>query len=85
MQELEDAHRVEIKVYMQKVKHLEYEHTNNAERVQHEAAFLMKEERNHHVDDEKDMRKNKTVLKEDYDRDEMQNIGEVEDKEQDLD
>jgi hypothetical protein len=26
MQELDDAHRVEIKVYMQKVKHLEYEH-----------------------------------------------------------
>jgi CMP-N-acetylneuraminic acid synthetase len=71
MQELEDAHRVEIKVYMQKVKHLEYEHTNNCERVQHEAAFLMKEERNHHVDDEKDMRKNKSVLKEDYERDEM--------------
>ena len=45
----------------------------------------MKEERNHHVDDEKDMRKNKSVLKEDYERDEMQNIGEVEDKEQDLD
>jgi hypothetical protein len=48
MQELEDAHRVEIKVYMQKVKHLEYEHTNNCERVQAEGAFLMKEERTHH-------------------------------------
>jgi hypothetical protein len=45
----------------------------------------MKEERNHHVDNEKDMRKNKTGLKEDFDRDEMQNIGEVEDKEEDLD
>ena len=33
MQELEEAHRVEIKVYMQKVKHLEYEHQNNADKV----------------------------------------------------
>jgi len=37
MQELEEAHRVEIKVYMQKVKHLEYEHGNNCEGVQAEA------------------------------------------------
>jgi hypothetical protein len=29
MQELEEAHRVEIKVYIQKVKHLEYEHSND--------------------------------------------------------
>lgn len=29
MQELEEAHKVEIKVYMQKVKHLEYEHGSN--------------------------------------------------------
>ena len=59
MQELEEAHRVEIKVYIQKVKHLEYEHQNNQERVQAEAAFHMKEERTHHTDDEKDMRKEK--------------------------
>jgi hypothetical protein len=26
MQEIEEHHRVEIKVYLQKVKHLEYEH-----------------------------------------------------------
>jgi len=26
MQDLEEHHKVEIKVYMQKVKHLEYEH-----------------------------------------------------------
>jgi hypothetical protein len=45
----------------------------------------MKEERNHHLDHEKDTRKNKTVHKEDHERDEMQNIGEVEDKEADLD
>jgi hypothetical protein len=37
MQDLEEAHRVEIKVYMQKVKHLEYEHNNGCDRVQTEA------------------------------------------------
>ena len=84
MQELEEAHRVEIKVYIQKVKHLEYEHSNNAERVQAEAAYLMKEERNHHLDNEKDMRKDKKNQKEEYERDEMSNIGQVEEKEKDL-
>lgn len=53
MQELEDAHRVEIKVYMQKVKHLEYEHNNNCERVQVDSKDLMNKERSHHVDNEK--------------------------------
>lgn len=37
MQDLEEAHRVEIKVYMQKVKHLEFEHNTNCERVSAEA------------------------------------------------
>ena len=45
----------------------------------------MKEERTHHQDNEKDMRKAKVVQKEDFTRDEMQNIGEIEDKEKDLD
>lgn len=59
MQELEEAHRTEIRVYMQKVKHLEYEHNNDCDRVQAEAKFLMKDEHNHHIDNEKDMRKEK--------------------------
>lgn len=52
MQELEEAHRVEIKVYMQKVKHLEYEHSNNCERVKADAEGLMKEERGQHAEGE---------------------------------
>ena len=84
MQELEEAHRVEIKVYMQKVKHLEYEHSNNCERVQAEAQGLMKDERNHHMDNEKDMKKEKKTLKEEYNREESSNIGDVEEKEKEL-
>lgn len=44
----------------------------------------MKEERNHHLDNEKDMRKDKKNQKEEYERDEMSNIGQVEEKEKDL-
>jgi len=33
MQEKESQHRTQIKVYMQKVKHLEYEQGNNCDRV----------------------------------------------------
>ena len=71
MQELEEAHRVEIKVYIQKVKHLEYEHSNNCDRVQSEATYLMKEERTHHTDNEGEMRKDKKNQKEEFERDEM--------------
>lgn len=44
----------------------------------------MKEERNHHLDNEKDSRKEKGNQKEEYERDEMQNIGDVQDKEKEL-
>jgi predicted nuclease with TOPRIM domain len=33
MQKLEEAHRAEIKVYIQKVKHIEYEHQLNCNNV----------------------------------------------------
>jgi predicted nuclease with TOPRIM domain len=37
MQKLEEAHRSEIKVYIQKVKHIEYEHQLNCNNVAGEA------------------------------------------------
>ena len=33
MEDMEYSHRVAIKVYMQWVKHLNYEHTHNLEKV----------------------------------------------------
>lgn len=33
MELLEDNHRVELRVYQQKVKHLEYEHKNNIREI----------------------------------------------------
>ena len=44
----------------------------------------MKEERTLHINNEQGMRKDKTTSKEEYGRDELQNIGEVEDKEKEL-
>ena len=37
MQDLEGVHRTQIKVFMQKVKHLEYEHGNNCDKVKIDA------------------------------------------------
>lgn len=48
MQDLEEAHRVEIKVYMQKVKHLEFEHNSNCDNVKADGALSMKAEKEHH-------------------------------------
>ena len=55
MQTMEEVHRTQIKVYMQKVKHLQYEHGNNCDRVEVDARRIMKEERVHHVENDKDM------------------------------
>lgn len=85
MQDLEEAHRVEIKVYMQKVKHLEFEHNNNCDNVKADAGVSMKSEKDHHQENETDMRKQKASWKDEYTRDEMQNIGEVESREETLD
>ena len=87
MQKLEEAHRAEIKVYIQKVKHIEYEHQLNCNNVAGDAGTAqasMAEERGFHEQQQKEMRNEKKNQKEDYDRDEMQNIGEIEDKEKDL-
>ncbi len=44
----------------------------------------MGEEHAYHEQQQKEMRNEKKNQKEEYDRDEMQNIGEVEEKEKDL-
>ena len=64
MEKLEDQHRVEIKVYTQKVKHLEYEHATN--KVAEEAEDAQTAELNFHIDTERGARKNKEELKKEY-------------------
>ena len=50
MQSKEEAHRTELKVYMQKVRHLEYDHGNNQDQVRAGADQIMLEEQKYHVD-----------------------------------
>ena len=59
MQDREESHRVEIKVYTHKVKHLEYEHSNNCDEVKLDAARLMQEESGYHKENESEMFKEK--------------------------
>jgi chromosome segregation ATPase len=62
MEKLEEQHRVEIKVYTQKVKHLEYEHATN--KVAMEAEDAQKNELRHHLETEKEARKTLELKKE---------------------
>ena len=55
MQDMEESHRTNIKVFMQKVKHLEYEHENNCGNVKTQSQKIMTEERKHHIESDKDM------------------------------
>ena len=45
MEEAEERHQVEIKVYKQKVKHLLYEHQNNITELKAESEYVLVAER----------------------------------------
>nr|XP_012321408.1 growth arrest-specific protein 8 isoform X5 [Aotus nancymaae] len=68
MEEAEERHQVEIKVYKQKVKHLLYEHQNNLTEMKAEGTVIMKlAQKEHHMQQgalRKDMRALKVELKE---------------------
>ncbi|XP_077610286.1 dynein regulatory complex subunit 4 isoform X2 [Crocuta crocuta] len=68
MEEAEERHQVEIKVYKQKVKHLLYEHQNNLTEMKAEGTVAMKLAQQEHRTQEgalrKDMRTLKVQLKE---------------------
>ncbi|XP_077888369.1 dynein regulatory complex subunit 4 isoform X2 [Ictidomys tridecemlineatus] len=68
MEEAEERHQVEIKVYKQKVKHLLYEHQNNLTEMKAEGTVVMKLAQKEHRSQEgalrKDMRTLKVELKE---------------------
>ncbi|OCT82359.1 hypothetical protein XELAEV_18024885mg [Xenopus laevis] len=68
MEEAEERHQVEIKVYKQKVKHLLYEHQNNISELKAEGSVSMKlAQTDHHTQESllrKDMRGLKVEIKE---------------------
>lgn len=63
MELLEDNHRVELRVYQQKVKHLEYEHKNNIKGIVSEGTEFLDKEQEDHAMRERDLLKLKEQLK----------------------
>merc|ERR1712054_255214 len=68
MEELEERHLVEVKVYKQKVNHLLYEHQNNVAQLKEEQERALKlqleEHRSREAESKKDKRSLKLELKE---------------------
>lgn len=63
MELLEDNHRVELRVYQQKVKHLEYEHRNNLKQIVHDGTNLLDAESTSHQSKERELLRMKEQLK----------------------
>ncbi|XP_041455315.1 dynein regulatory complex subunit 4-like [Lytechinus pictus] len=63
MEDAEERHQVEIKVYKQKVKHLLYEHQNNISELKAESAVALKLAQDDNRSSEGDLRKDKRNLK----------------------
>ncbi|KAG8144251.1 hypothetical protein E2320_001346 [Naja naja] len=63
MEEAEERHQVEIKVYKQKVKHLLYEHQNNLTELKAEGTVAMKLAQKDHRSQETELRKDMRTLK----------------------
>ncbi|CAM9940803.1 unnamed protein product [Ascophyllum nodosum] len=60
---MEDNHRVEVRVYVQKVKHLEYEHQNNVESIENEGKDLLGKETDLHGQRSSGLERSKKGLK----------------------
>lgn len=84
MEQMEEQHKVMIKVYMQKVKHLEYEHDQDRTKVKLEAEKAMSDEREYNTNSEKDMKKDKQEKKIQYGDNDNANLSEVESVEEEL-
>lgn len=63
MEDAEERHQIEIKVYKQKVKHLLYEHQNNISELKAEGAVSIKLAQDDHRSEEMELRKDKRALK----------------------
>ncbi|CAK4072037.1 unnamed protein product [Aphanomyces euteiches] len=78
MEMMEDNHRVEVRVYIQKVKHLEYEHKNNLKRVKTDGLTHIDEEKDMHVHREHKLKGAKQALKLELKERELSNEDEIE-------
>lgn len=73
MEDAEERHQIEIKVYKQKVKHLLYEHQNNISELKAESTVALKLAQDDHGKLEEDLRKDKRSLKVSYKEQELAN------------
>jgi len=63
MEDAEERHQIEIKVYKQKVKHLLYEHQNNISALKGKNTATLMKTQNEHRGEESTLRKDKRGLK----------------------
>eukprot|EP01034_Spumella_vulgaris_P038101 gene38101-47018_t len=63
MELLDDNHRVELRVYQQKVKHLEYEHRNSIKTIIQDGTGLLEVEQSSHEEKERDLLRMKEQIK----------------------
>ncbi|KAJ8598149.1 hypothetical protein CTAYLR_007357 [Chrysophaeum taylorii] len=63
MELMEDNHRVEVRVYLQKVKHLDYEHNDNLRNISVESDGFVKDEDENHDNRSYELKKIKKALK----------------------
>lgn len=73
MEDAEERHQIEIKVYKQKVKHLLYEHQNNIAELKAESTVALKLAQDEHRGHEMDLRKDKRSLKVELKEQELSN------------
>ncbi|KAJ3099130.1 Dynein regulatory complex subunit 4 [Phlyctochytrium planicorne] len=63
LEELEEKHQVEIKVYKQKVKHLLYEYQNNIAHLQADSERALQLDQEDHIGREQQLKRDKRALK----------------------
>ncbi|KAJ3331809.1 Dynein regulatory complex subunit 4 [Blyttiomyces sp. JEL0837] len=63
LEELEEKHQVEIKVYKQKVKHLLYEYQNNVAHLQADSERALQLDQEDHMNREQQLKRDKRALK----------------------
>jgi len=64
MEKMQDTHRADIRIYLQKVIHLEYEHANNVDSVQKGGEKDRSAEEVNHIKKKAELKKQKLQLKE---------------------
>ena len=77
MERLEDSHRVELKVYEQKITHLEYDHSNALKDVDSQSKDLQRAEANYHIRSENVRKLQKTEIKKELTEQELANVARV--------